>query len=85
MRWTPTTKSTSFALWLVLMVVAETTAWFMLVPERRLSWTFVQLICLLILMFVIGLVSAMGGRPTPSIAEILNDAERPRGRRSGSH
>jgi hypothetical protein len=84
MRWPPPAKSMGFALWLVLMLVAETIAWFTLVPEKLLLWTFVQLNCLLILMFATGLVSAMGGMPGPSVTQILHDVERPAGRRWGS-
>ena len=83
MRFLPPAKSIGFALWLVLMFAAESAAWFTLVPEKILLWTFVQVNCLLILMFATGLASAMGGRPDLSVTQILNDIERPSGRAAG--
>ena len=83
MRFLPSAKSIGFALWLVLMFAAESAAWFTLVPEKILLWTFVQVNCLLILMFATGLASAMGGRPDLSVTQILNDIERPSGRAAG--
>ncbi len=83
MRWLPSPQSIGFALWLVLMFAAESAAWFTLVPEKILLWTFVQVNCLLILMFATGLASAMGGRPDLSVTQILNDIERPSGRAAG--
>ncbi len=84
MRWLPSPKSLGFALWLVLMFAAETAAWFTLVPEKILLWTFIQINCLLILMFATGLASAMNGRAEPSVTQILNDIERPAGRRKAA-
>jgi uncharacterized SAM-binding protein YcdF (DUF218 family) len=80
MRWWPLPKSIGFALWLVLMFVAEAAAWFTLVPDKILLWTYVQAKCLLLLMFATGLASAMGGRPGLSVTQILYNTERPAGR-----
>ena len=80
MRWLPPPQSIGFTLWLVLMFAAESAAWFTLVPEKILLWTFVQVNCLMILMFATGLASAMGGRPDLSVTQILNDIERPAGK-----
>ena len=84
MRCLPSPKSIGFGLWLVLMFAAETAAWFTLVPEKILLWTFIQINCLLILMFATGLASAMNGRAEPSVTQILNDIERPAGRRKAT-
>ena len=84
MRGLPSPKSIGFALWLVLMFAAETAAWVTLVPEKILLWTFIQINCLLILMFATGLASAMNGRAEPSVTQILNDIERPAGRRKAA-
>ena len=84
MRCLPSPKSIGFALWLILMFAAETAAWFTLVPEKILLWTFIQINCLLILMFATGLASAMNGRTEPSVTQILNDIERPAGRRKAA-
>ena len=80
MRWWRAPKSIGFALWLVLMFVAEAAAWFTLVPDKILLWTFVQANCLLLLMFATGLASAISGRPDLSVTQILYDTERPAGR-----
>jgi hypothetical protein len=69
-----------WVLLLVALLALEGIAWFICVPQIVGRWTFVQLNGLVLVMFVTGLVSAMGGHPRRSFAEILSDLQRPSGR-----
>lgn len=70
----------TWALLFGTLLALETAIWLSFVPHAIGRWTFVQLNGLVVAMFVTGYLSALGGRQRQSLAEILNDIDRPRPR-----
>jgi hypothetical protein len=70
-------------IWVLLfatLLALEMAVWLSFVPHAIERWTFIQLNGLVAGMFVTGYLSALGGRQRRSLAEILNDIDRPRPR-----